>query len=140
MATRINTKGWAILEAFANAHPAGATRAQVAESVGCTVQRVGEVVKDNVDLFVEGKEQGSAIAPAKFKALTKAAEKVEADREKLAAERAAERAKTAAQRKNRQSAKAEAAHADKPKRGASKRTNTAAKLADALAKDAAAAS
>lgn len=133
MATRINTKGWAVLEAFANAHPAGATRAQVAETVGCTVQRVGEVLKDNPDVTVEGKEQGLAISPAKFKALTKAAEKVEADREKATAARAAEREKAAAQKANRQKAAAKAAHADTSKGGAAKKTATAKKLADALA-------
>lgn len=52
MSIRPATKGWAVLEEFASAFPEGTTRSAVAQTVGCTVQRVGEVVRGNSKLVV----------------------------------------------------------------------------------------
>lgn len=67
MSTRPGTKGWAVLEQFAASHPDGTTRQAVANAVGCTVQRVGEVVRGNSDLVVVTEKGGYAITPEAWK-------------------------------------------------------------------------
>lgn len=67
MSIRPATKGWAVLEEFANAFPKGTTRQAVSESVGCTVQRVGEIVRGNSKLVVIVEGGGYAIHPEAWK-------------------------------------------------------------------------
>ena len=62
--TRPGTKGWAILEKLEAAYPKGVARQAVADEVDCTVQRVGEVVRQHKDLVVVGEEGGYAITPS----------------------------------------------------------------------------
>jgi len=133
VSTRIGTKGWAVLEAFAAAAPEGTTRAAVAESVGCTTQRVGEVLKDNEGLVTQVKDTSNwVITPARWKALSTSAQKELAAREKAAADRQAAADQAAADR----AAKREAAKAAKSEKAAAKpRTKKADKLAEDLAAD-----
>lgn len=111
MTTRSNSKGFAVLEAFAASDSKeGITRAAAAEAAGCTVQRVGEILRDNEGLVtpVEGEAKGryTILAPA-WKAFNKEREQAAAAKEKEAAEKAAAaEAAKAAKQAERDAAKA----------------------------------
>lgn len=70
MSIRPATKGWAVLEEFAKAYPEGTTRSAVSETVGCTAQRVGEVVRGNNGLVTVVEGGGYAITPEAWKLFT----------------------------------------------------------------------
>jgi hypothetical protein len=68
--TRPGTKGWAVLELLAAAYPDGTTRQAVSNEVGCTIQRVGEVVRGNSDVVVVAESGGYTITPEAWKLLS----------------------------------------------------------------------
>ena len=115
MTTRSNSKGFLVLEAFAASDSkVGITRAAAADAAGCTVQRVGEILRDNSELVtaVEGETKGlyTILAPA-WKAFNK--ERTEAEAAKAAEATAkAEAAAAAKQAKADEKAAAKAAAAE----------------------------
>lgn len=120
MTTRSNSKGFLVLEAFAASDSkVGITRAAAAEAAGCTVQRVGEILRDNSDLVtpVEGETKGlyTILAPA-WKAFNKERAEAEAAKAKEAADKAAA-AEAAKQAKAEEKAAAKAAAAETPAEG-----------------------
>lgn len=120
MTTRSNSKGFLVLEAFAASDSkVGITRAAAAEAAGCTVQRVGEILRDNADLVtpVEGETKGlyTILAPA-WKAFNKERAEAEAAKAKEAADKAAA-AEAAKQAKAEEKAAAKAAAAETPAEG-----------------------
>lgn len=67
MATKPNTKGWRVLEELAKAAKSGGiARQAVADEVGCTVQRVGEVIRENHRIISTG-EKGYLITKEAWK-------------------------------------------------------------------------
>lgn len=96
--TRPGTKGWQILELLADSAPEGLRRNELAEKAECTVQRVGEVVRDNEELITRTDGNKLVIAPKTWQAHVKATEQAAAQREadKAAKAEAAKIAKAAA--------------------------------------------
>jgi len=112
MTTRSNSKGFLVLEAFAASDSkVGITRAAAAEAAGCTVQRVGEILRDNSELVtaVDGETKGlyTILAPA-WKAFNKSRAEAEAAK---AAEAAAKAEAAAAAKQAKADEKAAAAAA-----------------------------